>query len=227
MNKGLLVALAAISISMPLPAWGQAIPGLYNTGTDASNVALAGGDGVTDPHYLIFASTSPGFAGNQAVTYFNGAYVANDADSRWISLSSNGNPGSNTTTYRLTFDLTGLNPATASITGSWGADNVATMTLNGSATGNVLTNPSNFSALTAFSILTGFVGGINTLDFIVTDQGPPTALRVDNLQGRAQAINGGAVPEPSTWAMMLLGFGAIGLGLKRARRPGHQARALS
>jgi hypothetical protein len=29
---------------------------------------------------------------------------------------------------------------------------------------------------------------------------------------------GGAVPEPSTWAMMLLGFGAIGFSMRRRRR---------
>jgi hypothetical protein len=28
----------------------------------------------------------------------------------------------------------------------------------------------------------------------------------------------GGVPEPSTWAMMLLGFGAIGFALRRGRR---------
>jgi hypothetical protein len=27
-----------------------------------------------------------------------------------------------------------------------------------------------------------------------------------------------AVPEPATWAAMLLGFGAIGAGLRRSRR---------
>jgi hypothetical protein len=30
--------------------------------------------------------------------------------------------------------------------------------------------------------------------------------------------HGGAVPEPATWAMMLLGFGAIGFALRRGRR---------
>lgn len=29
---------------------------------------------------------------------------------------------------------------------------------------------------------------------------------------------GGAVPEPATWAMMLLGFGAAGFGLRRAKK---------
>jgi len=28
-----------------------------------------------------------------------------------------------------------------------------------------------------------------------------------------------SVPEPSTWAMMLLGFGAVGFGMRRARKP--------
>lgn len=31
-------------------------------------------------------------------------------------------------------------------------------------------------------------------------------------------ISTGAVPEPATWAMMLLGFGAIGCGMRRKRR---------
>lgn len=111
----------ALLAQAPLSA--ATIVGLFNTGTDAANVALAGGNGVTDPHYTILSSTSVGFAGQQAVTYFNGAYVAEDADSRWISLSSSGNPGGNTTVYRLTFDLTGLNAATATLSGLGGTDN--------------------------------------------------------------------------------------------------------
>jgi len=29
----------------------------------------------------------------------------------------------------------------------------------------------------------------------------------------------GAVPEPATWAMMLLGFGAVGFAMRRRQRP--------
>ena len=30
---------------------------------------------------------------------------------------------------------------------------------------------------------------------------------------------GGVVPEPASWAMMLLGFGAIGFAMRRGRKP--------
>jgi hypothetical protein len=68
-----------------------------------------------------------------------------------------------------------------------------------------------------------FVGGQTTTNW----HSPGNAafqLRVNELnyiagfQGQAT----GGVPEPSTWAMMLLGFGAIGAGMRR--RPKHAVR---
>ncbi len=104
------VAVAIIS-SAVMAGNVQAAPigGLFNTGTDANNVALVGGNGVADPHYRILSSTAAGFDGNQAVT-FQCCYAAEDGDSRWISLGASGSPGSTTTVYRTTFDLTGLDP---------------------------------------------------------------------------------------------------------------------
>jgi hypothetical protein len=32
------------------------------------------------------------------------------------------------------------------------------------------------------------------------------------------------VPEPSTWAMMLFGFGAVGFGMRRRKSEGKTAR---
>ena len=40
-----------------------------------------------------------------------------------------------------------------------------------------------------------------------------------SFDGNIQFSPGGAVPEPATWAMMLLGFGAIGWQLRRRQRP--------
>ncbi len=176
-------------------------------------MALAGGNGVTDTHYSIFSSTSPGFAGGQAVTYYNPSYVANDANSRWISLSRNGSPGANVTKYRLSFDLTGLDAATAMITGRWGTDNAGAIFLNGNITGIPTVS---FGALASFSLSSGFVSGINTLDFQVSDSGPPTALRVDDLVGTANVLNPDpGVPEPATWATMLAGLGLVSFAMRR------------
>ena len=220
MMKSLSVVTALALALTPASAIAQNINGLFNTGTDASNVALVGGDGVTDPHYVIAASTTPGVAGSQAVTFTHPAYAPNDANSRWISLSSTGTPGSNTTSYRLTFDLTGFDPLTAVITGDWGVDNDGAILINGVATGNTLTGGStaNFNVLHAFSITSGFVVGSNFIDFVVTDLGAPTALRVDNLAGVARQVNG-AIPEPATWLMLLIGFGAVGVAIRRQRSP--------
>lgn len=38
-----------------------------------------------------------------------------------------------------------------------------------------------------------------------------------SLGGRYLALSSAAVPEPSTWAMMLLGFGAVGMATRRRR----------
>jgi PEP-CTERM motif len=207
--KTLLATGTALTLGSP--AMAATITGLFNTGTDASNVALVGGNGVIDPHYQIVSSTSPGFAGQQAVT-FQCCYAAEDGDSRWIALSGNGSPGSNTTVYRTTFDLTGFNAATANLSGRWGADNFGTIFLNGSNTGITV---SNFSFLTAFNIASGFVSGINTLDFQIQDFGPPTAFRIDDLAGTADLMGGGGVPEPASWALMIAGFGLVGGAMRR------------
>lgn len=209
-----LLATALLLATVSTAAAAATIPGLFNTGTDASNVALVGGNGVTDPHYSVLSSTIAGVTtGVQAVTYLNGAYLANDANSRWISHSSNGAPGNGTTTFRLTFDLTGLNPATAAITGSWGVDNNGLILLNGVSTGIARTGgtATNFQTLANFSISSGFISGLNTLDFAVTDLGQPLALRVDNLAGTADVIT----PTPAPAALALLGLGLAGIALRR------------
>ena len=52
------------------------------------------------------------------------------------------------------------------------------------------------------------------------DGNPNTLFFTDGLNGEKDGLFGSitAVPEPSTWAMMLLGFGGLGLLAARRRR---------
>ena len=67
--------------------------------------------------------------------------------------------------------------------------------------------------------------GAFTLDFGSTT---PGTLSLSNFHDRYQSLSVGTgsgtggwvpgVPEPATWAMMLLGFGGIGFSMRRSRR---------
>jgi hypothetical protein len=89
--------------------------------------------------------------------------------------------------YRLVFDLTGLEPSTAVITGRWTSDNVGpAVRLNGQETG--FTSDGSFPLLgNPFTIASGFIDGTNTLDFVVNNAGTvanPTGFRCE-LSGTA------------------------------------------
>jgi PEP-CTERM motif len=213
----LRAGLAAMAMGLAGSASAATITGLFNTGTDAAGNALAGGDGVIDPHYRI-QSTTDGIVGAQAVTFRDNRYGSDDATSRWVSLTSNGYPGRNTTIYRTTFSLAGFIASTAQVTGRFGADNIGRIIFNGVDQGIRIEN-SFGHFLPSFSLTSGFLGGLNTLDFLVEDgpSGPPTALHVAGLAGTADLTNVAGVPEPSAWALMIAGFGLTGAAMRRRR----------
>lgn len=109
------------------------------------------------------------------------AYIPT-AFSKWIGPNylSNGCDPSGNFTYTLTFNLpVNLTPSTATISGRWAADDTATMLLNGTPLPLILPG---FSTWTPFTIPpgAGFVTGINTLKFIVTNYYQSyTGLRVE------------------------------------------------
>ena len=212
-----LCLLAAVA----MPASAASILGLYNTGVLNDGTTAASGS--TDLHYTLFVSPDANFPGPSAIVadpIAGGYWLLNSSTSRWIAPAQNQgyptgavNHAAGNYTYRLTFDLTGLDPVTAHVTGSWAADNAGTaMLLNGVSTG--YTTPS-YSALTAFALSSGFVAGINTLDFVVNEYASsganPTGLRVDGLTGTASAV-----PAPA--AGWLLGTALAGLIGRRSCR---------
>ena len=112
LRVSLSVLTAAVSIAASA-AHADLVPiqGLFNTGATAAM-------GAQDPNWMVFET------GAAAVVRSNipNTYLPNTADSKWIWESANGQPGNNTRTFRLTFDLTGLVAGTAQISGRWSVD---------------------------------------------------------------------------------------------------------
>ncbi len=174
------------------------VPGVFSTGVDAAGTVLP--DGEMDPHYRLVVNATDPQSQNAFVhdsTIFpivTGPWVANTDRSKWIApLTNSGAAAGGDYAYRTSFDLTGFDPATAVLMGSWATDNLGTdIKLNGVSTG--LANSVQFGALTPFTLSTGFIEGVNTLEFHLNNFAEPvtgyTGLRVDNLRVGARPVAG-------------------------------------
>ena len=175
---------------------------LFSTGVDASGNPLP--DASIDPHYTlnpgnVFVIGNPGGVG----------WINNTATSSWVSADASTFAGGGPFTYHTTFDLTGLNPGTAVITGTLSADDQASIFLNGVDVFDGLpTGAAPWAQYEPFTISTNFVNGINSLDIVVPnninspDDGP-TGVQL-NLSGTASPS-----PEPASLALFALGIGAL------------------
>jgi PEP-CTERM motif len=221
-----LIVLSALCVAT-VPARSAVIPGLFNTGVVTETPIVLEADGTVDLHYVLVASADPSFPGPDSWVAVVArpcpdalpCWLADGPDSKWISSRPDTwtAPGvGGNYDYRLIFDLTGFNPSTASITGQWATDNGGgPIKVNGAATA-FTTGDLDFDHFTPFTISSGFVAGLNTLDFPVvngpfTFTGNPTGLRVEFLSATASAV-----PEPTT--LMLLTLGLAGLPASRRRK---------
>ena len=147
-------------------------------------------DGAVDPHYTLISSDDPRFpVPTDTFTLshpdeypFNvGLWVSNTPISKWIAPDSdnNANPAGGYYTYRTTFSLPDtFNPFTdaAYIVGSWATDNDGIdILINGFSTGNIIPFISgglfSHQYFSTLAITGGFQAGLNTLDFVIFQDG--------------------------------------------------------
>lgn len=179
-----------------------AVEGLFNTGVDSFGDVL--GDGGIDPNYVLIVN--PDGASSDAIVQdssvfpiVTGPWLANSASSKWIgprletSAAAGAEGDGGNYTYRQTFNLVGVEPASVTLTGDWTSDNGGVdILLNGVSTGN--TQDGSFGLLHPFSI-TGLKAGVNTLDFVVNNLAAGyTGLRVDGIRALGDALPASTAP---------------------------------
>jgi hypothetical protein len=224
-NPAAKLAWAAPLIALCLLATARttkAAVNLFNlaTGLDAANNLITVG-GQADAHWTI--DLAAGGAGPaQAVTPSSAdwgsstqtPWPANGPNSDWIARNANSsNNGFAPYSFYRSFDLTGYNLSTISISGAWTMDDSASLYLNGHLldSGQNTWYPSE--SLVAFSVAQGssfFNQGVNQLTITLTyadlvDEGA-------RLEGFVSAV-----PEPSSFALLGLGCAALVSRLRKRR----------
>ncbi|MGJ5813879.1 hypothetical protein [Paludibaculum fermentans] len=227
-----LVVLGAMTLGSMLRADSFA-DRLYNTGVDGSHTLITT-NALPDAHYSVVYN--PPAATSAAYVMVVGWPVGTD----WLGAEGNKSRWVRPTVptgsdqplpvvdlagdylFETTFSLWGFDPDTAVIDGQWASDNTGTkIFINGTEVkgGFGTGSPSNgFRKWTQFSILDGFVAGINKISFLVHNDvqatGNPAGLRVEFKTATAAV----KVPEgANTLGLLLMAGGLLFLASRRER----------
>ena len=217
LHLALLTTAALIVVPKALAVTTISVPGLYNTGVNNGGVVLP--QQSLEQHYSVSGAASIAYIVPPVYEPNLGwAWLPAPAGSAWIGPNSTTNTASPDPVgiyrFSIQFNLAGYNPADVRISGSWMTDNTGEMFLNGVSTG-FTTDPESYKHLSAFNLTSGFVTGINTIEFRVFNEnvGPnPSGLCVAGLTATL-------VPEPSALALSALGAAAVGCLRRRRSLP--------
>jgi hypothetical protein len=197
--KTMLLAAAALALAAPVQAAELITNGGFEAGlaggwTSSGQVAV---NTAADYHPCCGTfGSEPAFTNNHFVDFGSGNTTGTDL----VSQAFHDLAGS---MYTVSFDLGAFGAGTNNITAeAGGVSQTFTVTANDNA--DTTFHPQTFS----------FLGtGTDFVKFTVVATGPDnTDALLDNV-----SVSGVAVPEPATWAMMLVGFGGLGAMLRRRR----------
>ena len=173
---------------------------LFNSGVNLK-------DGRPDPHWQVVArGDEPNFKPQPAIVTGanNASWLVNQADrSQWISLAGGdlSLPDRVVYTFRTTFDLTGMKPSTAILHGRFVVDNIVqAIRLNGHDVRVPPHNDEDFEFFHAFSVVGGFVDGVNVLELDVKNGSPKHGVTPSSPMGLLVELDGSVLvawPESS------------------------------
>jgi len=206
-----LLALAALPMFCATPVWAsttltfEGIPNLAPVG------AFYGPDYIFSPTTLALVDADAGGSGN----------IANEPSPSTVMffLDSNDALLDVTNGFTTGFSFLYSSNVAASVNvfdGPGGTGNVlASLSLTAQANDNNCTGDPNGYYCNWTPVGVNFAGTARSIDF----GGTANYTVFDNITFGSATPGGGAVPEPATWAMMLIGFGAVGSALRRKKRP--------